>query len=183
MSGLLSERLLPSGANLCPMPVSVRTMRDNWRVWFPPICCSALGVWMVWTFLNLGASYWNSSAWVATDNIAYFGWGALAGIFGPLFALAAIMSAHQALRPRGHPLPAFRLRDRPLLVFLIGLAVGVMLYSISLLDALVASGTRVPWLIIWGIGFGTLIVGWVPVLYAAYQGFFQADIPGTPSEA
>ena len=131
--------------------------------------------------LERSAFYWNTIPWVPTDNIAYFGWGALAGIFLffiPLFALTTLRVKKGPLRQPDAP---FRFRSRPVIVFVAGLAAGVVVWSLFALVALVVTATKVPWPVIWGLGFGTAILGWIPVICAAFLGYFQVRSPGSPA--
>ncbi|HEV8595946.1 MAG TPA: hypothetical protein VGR51_10510 [Thermoplasmata archaeon] len=158
-----------------------RRIDGNWRLWLGSASMVVLAVWTLWSSLDMSSTSWRLSVWVATDNIAYFGWGAIAGACAPLMVLAAAVSARQAPRALARPATVFRLRDRPLMMFLVGLAVGTILYSLFVVAALVASDTRVPWPIPWGIGFGTAIVGWIPIFYASFLGYFHAQTPAQPT--
>ena|SRR3989442_6093293 len=134
---------------------------------------SGFSVWSVWSSLRGSASYWTTTAWVATDNIAYFGWGALAGLFLFMIPLGALATLSTKNGPLGQPDPSWRLRTRPTIMFLGGLTVGAVVWGLGMLVALVLSGTMVPWPVIWGIGFGTAIFGWIPLICAGFVGYFH----------
>src|SRR3989442_7813953 len=121
---------------------------------------SGFSVWSVWSSLRGSASYWTTTAWVATDNIAYFGWGALAGLFLFMIPLGALATLSTKNGPLGQPDPSWRLRTRPTIILLRRPTVGAVVSGLRLLVSLVRSMTTVPLAATSSIPVGSANVCW-----------------------
>jgi hypothetical protein len=165
------------------MAGSTRRLYRDWRIrLLVSIFWLVEGAWMLWSSLSLSATYGTLTIWVPTDNIAYFGWGALSGAFVPFLIVLALFTllANRPLVPSG---PVFRLRDRPTIMFLTGLAVGITICSFAVIAGLVILAVNIPWPAVWGLGFAVAVIDWIPIFYAGFLGYFSAHAPRLPVEA
>lgn len=166
------------------MPGALQRLGRDWRFQIAlTVYWAVFALWMARSSFESSAFYWSTSVWVATDNIAYFAWGALAGfllIMVPLYALGALLIRKPL--PTQQPLGlAFRLRDRPVTVFLAGLAIGASVGGVGIVAALVVAGAKVGWLVVWSIGFGAAISCWTPLVYLGFLFRAHARDQGSPA--
>jgi hypothetical protein len=134
------------------------------------IVFTLLAVYGAWQFIITSLTYSSTVRWVATDNIAYYAWGFIPGLFLPLPFLYGWYTWRVSPRFRASA-PVTRIRDRPGAAFAIGLAVGSMTWSLGLTAILVITGTQVPWPLAYGNGFIAGLVVWAAVIYALFLAY------------
>jgi len=144
-----------------------RTRKDRIREAANLVILTFFAVFELWQFVATSLAYSATGRWIATDNIAYYGWGFIPGFFLPLPVLYGWYVWR--VSPRiGASAPVMRIRDRPGTAVAIGLAAGSMAWSLGLTAILVITGTQVPWPLAFGNGYIAGLVVCAAVAYALF---------------